>query len=61
MSETYLTVKEVQDTLRISKNTVNKLINKNDFPKVKIGNAIRIPQSKFIDYMNANEGKKIEI
>lgn len=61
MSETYLTVKEVQDTLRISKNTANKLVNKQDFPKVKIGNAIRIPQSKFIEYMTANEGKKIEI
>lgn len=61
MSETYLTVRDIQEILKISKNTACKLVNKEDFPKIKIGNTIRIPQDKFTKYMEANEGRKIII
>lgn len=50
--EEYLTVKDIKNILKISQGTAYNLVNRNDFPKTRIGNTIRIPKSQFIKYMN---------
>ena len=45
--EKYLTVKEVAEILRMGKTMAYELVNKPDFPSVKIGKKILIPESEF--------------
>lgn len=40
--ETYLTIKEVGDLLRISERTVRRWVGTGDLPAVKIGRSVRI-------------------
>ena len=56
-----LTVKEVQDLLRLNKNTIYKLINLSGFPKIKIGGKTLIPEDELNDYIKQYMGGKINI
>ena len=49
--EKYLTVKEVAEILRMGKTMAYELVNKPDFPSVKIGKKILIPESEFERFM----------
>ena len=49
--EQYLTVKQVQDILGFSKTKTYALVNQKDFPKIRIGNDIRIPRTAFFTFL----------
>ncbi len=58
--EEYLTVSEVCNILKIGRNKGYKLVSQNDFPKIRIGNTIRIPKHLFEQYIERYAFKKIE-
>ena len=49
--EKYLRVKEVAEILRMGRTMAYELVNKPDFPSVKIGKKILIPESEFERFM----------
>lgn len=49
-----MTVKELQEYLKIGKNTAYRLINKNEVPTVKIGNRTYIVVDKLQKYINSH-------
>lgn len=57
----YLTTKDVQQILKIGKNSAIKLINLPDFPKVRIGRSVRIPEEDFKKYMDSYKNMNIAI
>jgi excisionase family DNA binding protein len=57
--EKMLTVQEVQKHLGLSKNTMTKILAVGSFPKIKIGNRYRIPEQKYLKWLEANMGKEI--
>ena len=57
--EKYLTVKEVQEKLRLGKNATYKLVNKNGFPKIVIGKKIIIPEKELDKYILSHIGSEI--
>ena len=59
--EEYLTPQDISTILNIGKNKTYNLINNKDFPKIRIGNSIRIPISKFDEYMSRHLYKTIDI
>ena len=50
--EEYLSVEDISEILTFGRNKTYKLISQKDFPKIKIGNKILVPRSKFEDFMN---------
>ena len=46
-----LTIKEVCDKCRISRNTAYKLFNRPDFPKIKIGNKLLVDEQDLKRYL----------
>lgn len=46
-----LTVQQTAELLSVCKNTIYKLIHKNDLPCRRIGSAIRIRKNDVLDYM----------
>ena len=59
--ENLLTVKEVQDRLKLGKNNTYKLVNKKGFPKIIIGKKILIPEEQFEKYIMNHIRSKIEL
>lgn len=59
--ENLLTVKEVQEILKLGKNNVYKLVNQKGFPKIKIGKKILIPEEQFNKYIMNHIRTKIEL
>ena len=53
-----LTVKEVQDILRVSQVTAYSLIHSGRFPVVKIGRHYRIPQTSFMKWLQVNSAAR---
>lgn len=49
--EEYLTVEDISQILKIGKKKAYKLVGQSDFPKIKLGKAYRIPESKFNEFM----------
>lgn len=47
-----LTVKEVQQILRLGRNAVYNLIHSNSFPVIRIGNLLRIPKKPFYEWLS---------
>lgn len=43
----FLTVKDIMEILGVSSPAAYKIVNSADFPKIKIGRAIRIPPDAF--------------
>ena len=52
---------ELCSILKITKNRAYKLVSLSDFPKVKIGKCIRIPQIELEKYLKHNLYKEIKI
>lgn len=48
VQETYLTVSDVKQTLKISQSAAYELTHRKDFPVCRIGGSIRIPKSLFL-------------
>ena len=43
--DSYATVEEVAEQLRVSASTIYRLVNAGQFPAVRVGNSIRVPAS----------------
>jgi excisionase family DNA binding protein len=54
-----LTVQDVQKHLGLSKNTMTKILANSSFPKIKLGNRYRIPEQKYLKWLENNMGKEI--
>jgi len=48
-----LTVEQVRQVLGISRPIAYQLANRNDFPAIRIGRAIRIPKEAFISWVES--------
>lgn len=59
--ETFIKIDDVQRILNIGRNKAYKLVRTDGFPKIQLGNTIRIPKSKFEQYIKANYNHKINI
>jgi len=46
-----LTVKEVQDALRLSRARAYELVSTEDFPVMKIGRSLRIPKDLLVNWL----------
>ena len=53
--EQHLTPEEVAKTLKISRVFVYKLLRERKIPSIKIGRVVRIPRSKFEDWLRSKE------
>lgn len=49
-----LSIEEVHKILKLSKNTIYKLIAKGDIKTIKIGNKHIVPKQNLIDYLYPN-------
>jgi excisionase family DNA binding protein len=56
-----LTTSDLMRKLDISKPTALKLINRPDFPVIRVGNRIKIPVDGLRRWLERNEGKRIEL
>ena len=61
LEQEYITVKELQSILKISKSQAYELTSLSDFPKIRIGRSIRIPQQELEKYLKHNLYKVIDI
>lgn len=61
MNNEYLTTKDIQRILKIGRNSTLKLIALPDFPKIRIGRQIRIPEEDFYKYMESYKNLEIKI
>lgn len=59
--EKYITPREVQEILKLSKTKTYAIINQEDFPKIRVGKNIRIPVSEFEKFMKRYLYKTYEI
>ena len=61
MSTTLLTVKELQSILKMSRTKTYQIVNQPDFPKIRIGREIRIPEKELEDFLKRQMYKKYQI
>ena len=55
--ETLLTVHDVQRRLNVSLPTVHRMLNDGRLKKIKVGRAVRIPESSVNEYISKEEPK----
>ena len=53
MEKVVLTVQEVQQLTGLGKNTVYQMVNRADFPKLRVGKRILIPCDAFMRWLEA--------
>lgn len=61
LKEEYLRVDDIAKILGFGKTKTYSLINLKEFPKIKIGNALIIPKSKFEEFMEKSLYKTIDM
>ena len=54
----YLTPKDIEQLLNLSHTTVSRLLNRPDFPAVRIGRSVRVRRDRFEEYMETYTGLK---
>lgn len=54
----YLTPSQVGEILNFKKTKIYALINQRDFPKIKIGRDIRVPEIEFKAWLKRNKYKR---
>lgn len=54
-------MKELQEVMNVGKNTAYKLVKLKGFPNIQIGNKILIPQDKLQEWIQNNNGAKINL
>lgn len=52
MEHEYLTLKEVVSLLRVSEQTVYKMVQENNIPAVRFGGTWRVPRGRLMEYLN---------
>ena len=57
----YITPEQVGKILSLGRNTTYKLIDRPDFPKIKLGRSIRIPKEDFEKFMEHYLYKEVEL
>lgn len=60
MAKMALSVAEVQEALGVGRNTVYELVNRADFPKIRVGRKIIIPCEAFERWLNAQTAHPVE-
>lgn len=55
------TLKELQNVMKIGKNTAYKLTKLKGFPIIRIGNKILVPHNQLIEWLDKNKGNTINI
>lgn len=53
------TVKDLFELIPIGRNSIYRLVNRDDFPKIRIGRKILIPENKLKEYLEKNVGTEI--
>lgn len=53
MEKLTLTVSDIQQALGIGKNHAYELVNRADFPAIRLGRKIIVPREAFIRWLNA--------
>ena len=61
VTDEILTVKEAAELLKISEKTFYNWVHIDGFPKLKVGNCIRIPRGLLMDWVNAQAQMKAEV
>jgi excisionase family DNA binding protein len=56
-----LTVAELTTTLALGRSTIYKLINKPDFPKIRIGRRVLIPVDPLKKWLEMNIGTVVDL
>lgn len=56
---TLLARKEVAQKLGVSLPTVDRLIARNDFPVVRLGRSVKVPEDLLEDWIRENVGKAV--
>jgi len=54
LNKDYLTIKDVQDYLSVSKSKAYELSHRRDFPVSRFGGAVRIPKDAFLKWVQLN-------
>lgn len=57
----FMTIEELQKTLRIGRNAAYDLCKKTDFPCLKINKTLRIPKDEFNEWCKVNMYNKPKI
>lgn len=57
MEQKVLSVKDLQRTMGIGRNAAYELVNRADFPAVRIGKTIRIPAKDFEEWLSESARK----
>ena len=57
----YITPEQVGEILSLGRNTTYNLIDRPDFPKIKLGRSIRIPKEDFEKFMEHYLYKEVEL
>ena len=60
MERMALSVTEVQEALGIGRNSVYDLVNRADFPKIRMGRKIIIPRDAFLRWLDQQTGVCID-
>lgn len=55
------TVPELHDILPLGRNSLYKLVSRNDFPKIRVGRKILIPIEGFTKWLEENEGLEVNL
>ena len=54
----YLTPKDIEKLLNLSHTTVSRLLNRPDFPAVRIGRSVRVRRDRLDEYMETYTGTR---
>ncbi|MBY9082968.1 helix-turn-helix domain-containing protein, partial [Paenibacillus sp. HN-1] len=57
----FYTISDLIDLLPLGRNTIYRLVNKDDFPKVRIGKKFIIPAHKLNEWLEINIGSEISL
>lgn len=53
-SKQFLTIRDIQEYLNISKSAAYELTHRKDFPTCRIGGSVRIPRQAFLSWVEMN-------
>lgn len=57
----FYTISDLLEMLPLGRNSIYRLVNKDDFPKVRIGKKIIIPVQKLNEWLEINIGAEISL
>lgn len=57
----FYTVSDLYELLPIGRNSIYRLVNRSDFPKLRVGKRIIIPVQKLTEWLEINIGAEITL